>query len=431
VQPAFHRQRLDRYADVMVSHAVRTRDRWANGQVVDLVHEMTALALAVVGETLFGEDLAPYERRLGRVLATALASLDPLVALVAPRKRLLPARERLLAIVAEIIARRRRDGRDGDDLLGLLLAAAGDAADDAQLQDDVLTMLLAGHDTIANAMTWTWTCLAEHPEIDARLVREVDAVLGERLPTVKDLPQLGYVRGVLAEALRLRPPAWLLARGAVEPVRLGEVSIPAGAVVLMSAYIVHRDARFFPEPLAFRPERWIDADANPRPRLSYFPFGAGRRSCVGEPFAWMEGVLVLSVLAARWRLDVASQPADVDLRITLRPRGPVAAVPRLRRERAVDVPAAVARSPDIAVRAIVARRAGSLDPATLASDVPLGADGLGFDSVAVVELLLECETAFEVRLPPDLSETGGLTLGRLISIVVAAVESRQARPAAS
>jgi cytochrome P450/acyl carrier protein len=429
MQPAFHRQRLERYADVMVSHAIRTRDRWENGQMIDLAHEMTALALAVVGETLFGEDLAAYERRLGRVLATALASLDPLVALVAPRKRLLPARDRLLAIVSEIVQRRRREGREGDDLLGLLLEAAVDQSDERQLHDDVLTMLLAGHDTIANAMTWTWACLAERPDIDAQLAREVETVLEGRLPTVKDLPQLGYVRGVLAEALRLRPPAWLLARGAIAPAHIGDTTIPEGAVVLMSSYIVHRDPRFFDDPLAFRPERWLEGEARSRPKLSFFPFGAGRRSCVGEPFAWMEGVLVLSVLAARWRLELAGQPAEVDLRITLRPRGAIAAIPRDRRERHVAVPAATASTPASGVRVVIVRRVPLQSVDEIGDEMPLGADGLGLDSVGVVELLLECETAFGVRLPADLAEAGGLTVGRLVAVVGQALDlQRTAEP---
>jgi cytochrome P450/acyl carrier protein len=418
----------------MVSHAVRTRDRWTHGQAIDLAHEMTSLALAVVGETLFGEDLAPYERRLGRVLATALAAIDPLVALVAPRKRLLPARERLLAIVSEIVARRRCEGREGDDLLGLLIAAADDPSDEAQLHDDVMTMLLAGHDTIANAMTWTWTCLAEHPDADARLAREIDTVLGGRLPTVQDLPQLPYARGVLSEALRLRPPAWILARSAVERAVIGDVTIPEGAVVLMSSYLVHRDARFFPDPLAFRPERWIGNDPRARPRLAYFPFGAGRRSCVGESFAWMEGVLVLSVLAARWRLEIARRAGDVDLRITLRPRGPVAAVPRERAAPDIAVPAAGAGEPAAGVHELIARRvAGVSAPAgaALADDMLLGAEGVGLDSVGVVELLLDCETTFGVRLPPDLADSGALTVGGLVALVRKAIDGLEARSAAS
>jgi acyl carrier protein len=185
--------------------------------------------------------------------------------------------------------------------------------------------------------------------------------------------------------------------------------------------------------LAFRPERWLDADARARPRLAFFPFGAGRRACVGEPFAWMEGVLVLSVLAARWRLEITGQPADVDLRITLRPRGTVAAIPRDRREHDRIPPAARVGERSVGVRQLIAHRVSSPGgPGVLADDVPIGADGLGLDSVGVVELLLDCETAFGVRLPPDLAEAGSLTVGRLVALVGNAIDGHEgARSAVS
>jgi cytochrome P450 len=180
-------------------------------------------------------------------------------------------------------------------------------------------------------MTWTWTHVASHPDVDARLALEIETVVGDRLPTVDDLPQLVYTRAVLAEALRLRPPAWLLARKALEAVRIGDVDVPAGAIVLMSSYVVQRDPRFFVRPLEYNPSRWLEAHPSGRPKLAYFPFGAGRRSCIGESFAWMEGVLVLATLAQRWKLELADGPGEVDLRITLRPRGEVRMIPRARR----------------------------------------------------------------------------------------------------
>jgi cytochrome P450/acyl carrier protein len=416
MQPAFHRQRLDRYAELMAAHAGRAGDRWAAGETVDVVREMTTLALSVVGDSLFGADLGPYEERLGRVLAGALASLDPLVALVAPRARLRPARDRLLALVSEIIDRRRASGAAGDDLLGMLLEASEGDGDDPQVRDDVLTMLLAGHDTVANALTWTWTCLAEHPDADSRLAREIATVLDGRLPTVHDLPRLTYTRAVFAEALRLRPPAWLLARRALDDVRVGDTAIPSGAIVLVSPYVVHRDARFFDDPLVYRPERWLVSDARQRLRLSYFPFGAGRRSCIGEPFAWMEGTVVLATLAGRWRLELVSGAGDVDFRITVRPRGEVRMRPCPRSASGPAVAASPAAIGDGVRDAI--RRRQSLDAhAELGDELPLGAEGLGLDSVAIVELLLECEGAFDVKLPPDLMGQEALTIGGLVRAV--------------
>jgi cytochrome P450 len=325
--PAFHRQRLERYAAIMQTRAAERTGAWREGAVVDMHREMTTITLAAVGDALFSTDLLPHETKIRRSVATAMVILDPLVALVAPARRLRPARERLLAVVESIVEPRLASGDAHDDLLDMLIAAATPESTRAQLYDDVLTILLAGHDTIANALTWTWMFLAQHPEADRRLADEVSIVGGGRTLTVEDIPKLVYTRAVLSEALRLRPPAWLLARRALESHDFGEQTIPSGALVLMCSYLVHRDPRFFPDPLEFQPDRWLDGSSRDRPKLAFFPFGAGRRSCIGESFAWMEGVIVLATLARQWRMQLVDAPRDMDLRITMRPQGPVFMTP--------------------------------------------------------------------------------------------------------
>lgn len=256
-----------------------------------------------------------------------MGALDPLVALVAPRRRLQPTRQRLEAIVEALIRRRLALDDPPDDLLGLLLAADGPEATPEQLLDDAITLLLAGHDTIANALTWTWGWLASLPAVAAAVHAEVDAVVDREVPlTAADLPRLPYTRAVLAESLRLRPPAWILARRALEDHDGPAGRIAAGTIVVMSPYVVHRDPRFYPDPLRFEPRRWLAAAPSARPKLAFFPFGAGRRSCIGEGFAWLEGVLVLATCARRWRLESTGDAAAVgavEARITLRPRGPL------------------------------------------------------------------------------------------------------------
>lgn len=319
IAPAFHREQMSRHAGIIVDHASRRARGWTHGESVDIADEMTALTLRVVGECLFSADLESSTAEIRDLLRTAVDALDPLVVLVSPMRRLRPVRERLHALIDQMIARQLAEPRD--NLLGLLLDARGPEATPEQLLDDALTMLLAGHDTVANALTWTWQWLSDNPEADARFRAELAESLDGRAPCADDLPRLRYARAVLAESLRLSPPAWLLARRALADHRCGDVVIPRGSLVVMSPYLVHRDPRFHADPLSFRPERWL-VDGAVRPRLAFFPFGAGRRSCIGEGFAWMEGVLVLATVGQRWRLRSTGPTREFDARITLRPRGP-------------------------------------------------------------------------------------------------------------
>jgi cytochrome P450 len=192
---------------------------------------------------------------------------------------------------------------------------------DLQLRDEVMTLFLAGHETTANALAWTFYLLSENPEPEARLHAELDRVLEGRLPTVDDLPHLRYTEQVLAESMRLYPPAWALGRRAIRDVEIGGCPVPAGSFALVSAFITQRDPRFYPDPLRFDPERFAPEARAARLKFAYFPFGGGARQCIGEPFAWMEGTLLLAVLAQKWRLRLApGQNVQVQPLITLRPR---------------------------------------------------------------------------------------------------------------
>ena len=290
---------------------------------------MRRLTLSIAGETLLGTDLEDVADDIETAVASAIPPVDGLVSLVASRRRVKTARRRLDTIVNDVVERRRRSGSARDDVLSLLLEAQGadDEASARQLRDDAVTFMLAGHDTIAHALTWTWTLLAANPEVEARLHAEVAEVLSSRLAAAQDVPRLAYTRSVLAEALRLFPPAWVIVRRAAQPHRCGGQQIPRGSFVVASPFVTHRDARFFPDPLTFSPERWLSPDQPPR--LAYFPFGAGPRSCIGEGFAWMEGTLVLATLAGKWRLRSEGRAVEPSPRITLRPRGPVPMVPAL------------------------------------------------------------------------------------------------------
>ena len=327
VQPAFHRAPMHRYGELMVLRAAELRDQWRTSPTVDLTREMQRLTLAIVVKALFGEEFDDRQADEVRSAIAAIASQDPLVSLLAPFRRTGPERKGLQSIVRALVERRVRSGQNGDDLLGLLLATDRTGPTSAkQLQDDVLTMLVAGHDTIANALTWTWLLLAGHPQVEDTLHRELSDVLGGRLPTSSDLEYLTYTRAVLAECLRLFPAAWIVTRVALQDCELDTATIPAGSLVAMSQYLVHRDARFFDEPLRFDPTRWMPPRRGSRPKLAYFPFGAGPRSCIGEGFAWMEGMLSLAVLAQHWRVrPTASEGVVTETGVTLRPKPPVLA----------------------------------------------------------------------------------------------------------
>jgi cytochrome P450 len=337
-QPAFHRARIAAYADVMARYARRQADGWRDGDRLDVSREMAAYTLAVVGKTLFDSDIEDQTQDIGESLAAAIEAFnfsvlpfaDLLLALPLPvSRRFKRGRDRLDATIYGLVAERRASGEDRGDLLSMLLLAQDDEGDggrmtDRQLRDEALTLLLAGHETTANLLAWTFYLLSGHPDAERRLHAEVDDVGAESLGS-EDLARLPFARAVLAESMRLYPPAWIVGRRALGEYAIGEHVVPARTIVLMSQWIVHHDPRWWPDAGAFQPERWLPGGSalDPtRPKFSYFPFGAGTRVCIGEQFAWMEGTLALATIARRWRLrlapDAVVQPQPI---ITLRVKG--------------------------------------------------------------------------------------------------------------
>jgi cytochrome P450 len=359
IQPAFHRQRVAGYAETMVRHTERMLAGWRDGETREVVRDMTALTMGIVTETLFGaglpsrpgtlEEIGAALAEIGEHFNSRTYSLRFFLPDAVPTPgnlRLRRAIARLDRVIYGLIGQRRRGGQaDTGDLLSLLLRARDEASgrepgqggergggmSDRQLRDEVMTLFLAGHDTTALALSWTWALLAQHPEAEARLHAELRAVLGGRAPTAADLPRLRYTEHVLTEAMRLYPPAWAVGRQAAADCAIGGRRVRRGTVVTISQWVIHRDPRFFPDADAFRPERWADGLAGRLPRYAYFPFGAGPRVCIGNGFALTEGVLLLATIARRFRLALEPGPAVTPQPfVTLRPKDGVRTVLRRR-----------------------------------------------------------------------------------------------------
>ncbi|PYP82936.1 MAG: cytochrome P450 [Blastocatellia bacterium AA13] len=335
VQPAFHRQRINAYATVMAEYARRMSERWVDGAAVDISKEMMRLTLAIVGKTLFNADVESEAAEVGQALTAILHLFSrmflPFSALL--QKLPLPANirfkksaDRLDAIVYRMIEEHRASGEDRGDLLSMLLMAqdeeeGGARMTDKQVRDEAMTLFIAGHETTANALTWTWYLLSRNPQAEAEFHREIDEVLGGRLPSAEDVQRLPYTEMVLSESMRLYPPAWALGRRAIDEYELGGYKVPPRSIIFMSPYVMHHHERYYPDPFKFDPMRWTAEAREARPRFSYFPFGGGPRVCIGESFAWMEGILVLATIARDWRMRIASghkvEPQPI---VTLRPK---------------------------------------------------------------------------------------------------------------
>jgi cytochrome P450 len=333
VQPSLQGEHINAYGDVVVSRAVRAQASWADGDVRDVAQEMAQVTLQIAGEVFFGSDLSAeagevwdslyksftlLKWMMFPVLGERIQSFPPFMS------RFRATRARLDRIIYRLIAEHRADGNKRGDLLSKLMAAEDGGhrcAAELRVRDEAMTIILAGHETMANALTWGWYLLSQNPDAEAKLHEEVDGVLGGRSPTVEDIPNLPYTRAVLSESLRLYPPAWAIGRRALKEFTIRDYLVPANAGIMLCQYLVQRDPRHFEQPSQFRPERWLDADRAARHKCTYFPFGGGRRSCIGEGFAWMEGVLLLSTLASRWKLrHVTPPPVKAEAFITLRPR---------------------------------------------------------------------------------------------------------------
>jgi cytochrome P450 len=331
-QPAFHRARIASYAATMVEYTRRMLDDWRGGEERDAHQEMMRLTLQIVGKTLFDADVERDAQEVGK-------SLELLLEIGANFRRTIfvphwlptPTNLRVKREIAQIekiiyriIGERRASGRDAGDLLSMLLSAQdedGSRMTDRQLRDEAITLFLAGHETTASTLSWTWWLLARNPRVEAKLHAELDAMLGDRAPTLDDLPKLAYTGHVITESLRLYPAAWGMARLAVEDHEIAGYPVTKGMGVAMAQWVVHRDPRWYDAPEEFRPERWEDDLLKRLPRFAYFPFGGGPRQCIGNTFALMEAALILATIARKFRLRLVSIHPVVPLAsITLRPR---------------------------------------------------------------------------------------------------------------
>jgi cytochrome P450 len=344
-QPAFHRDRLQSYASIMVDYAVRARERWQPGEKLDMQAEMMRLTLGIVARALFSADAEGDAAAVGTAM-TEIIELFRFMMLpfsehldrfpLPHRRRFDRAKAVVEGAVYRIIRERRAAGGGDGDLLSTLLAIRdedGSAMTDQQVRDEIMTLFVAGHETTAIALTWTWYLLARHPECEGRMHEEIDSVLRGNPPTFDDIARLRYTEMVVSESLRLYPPAWAVTRIAKERCEIGGATIPAESVCIVSQWVTHRDARFFPDPQRFDPERWRPEARDARPKFSWFPFGGGARVCIGERFAFAELILVVATLAQKWRFRSADErPVDIEPLLTLRPKETVTMIaePRLR-----------------------------------------------------------------------------------------------------
>jgi cytochrome P450 len=347
-QPAFHKQRLARLAEVMQRSADELADAWqapaARGTTVDVADAMMHLTLKIAGLTLFSLDLADESEAVGGAVTAMLTAFQSLISMPLPWAEHWPtptnlrgkrAMKQLDRVVYDIIAERRRSGEQTHDLLGMFMEArdeeTGEGMSDVQLRDEVLTMLTAGHETTANALAWTFYLLSKHPDVARRVEAEIDA-LGH-LPGVADLARLTYTDQVLSEVMRLYPPVWMLARRAVEDDVLGGFRVPAGTYVILAPYVTQRHPGHWENPEGFDPERFAPGRAHERAKLAYFPFAAGPRKCIGDHFARMEALLVIATLVQRYRLELMpGREVLAEPNLTLRPKGGLPMTLRARHE---------------------------------------------------------------------------------------------------
>jgi cytochrome P450 len=335
IQPAFHQARIAAYAEIMIGHAQRMLASWSDGQKLDIHEAMMRLTLGIVAKTLFDADVsheaedvdAALTFLMGKFLRQAgLALLLPAWVPLPTSRLLKRAVGRLDKVIYRIIEERRASGQMSGDLLSEFLQVQDDEGigmTDRQLHDEIMTLFLAGHETTANVLSWTWFLLGQNPDAEEKLIEELRRVLDGRVPTPADLPRLIYTDMVLRESMRLYPPVWVIGRRALAPFRLGEYELPADTNVLISQLIMHKDPRYFREPEQFDPDRWSAGDQRgvALPRFAYFPFGGGPRVCIGAGFAMMEAVLLLATIAQHFRMQIApGQNVKTQQSVTLRPK---------------------------------------------------------------------------------------------------------------
>jgi cytochrome P450 len=325
--PAFHREQIGRYTKTMVECADLAMTTWPEGEAFDVHAEMMRLTLAIVGRTLFSSELeknAELQNGLNTLVRMSPMALVPFIETL--EKLPIPSMRRINKALTQVdstvyrLIREHKNG-DQDDMLSLLLRTYDDAVCERELRDECVAMIFAGYETTSNALAWTWYLLSEHPEVEEALHQEIESVLGDRLPTVEDLPRLRRVEMVLSESMRLFPPAWAVGRRAMERAVIAGFEIPKGSLLIVSQWLLHRDERYFRNASRFDPTRWSSEAQQSRPFYAYFPFGAGPRQCIGEGFAWTEALLLIAGIAQRWQLRlVEGHPVEPQAVVTLRPK---------------------------------------------------------------------------------------------------------------
>jgi cytochrome P450 len=332
-QPAFHARRVQAYAEIMVDRTRQICDSWQVGKDYEIFAEMMRLTMRTVSKTLFDAEISEEAVRISEATKILQEMVNIEFQAIIPLPDWIPTprniKERratrdLHDAVKGFIDERRKTGEDKGDLLSMLLLAVdeddGGQMTDQQALDEAITLFVAGHDTTASAATWTWYLLSQNPEVEAKLVEEIDRVLGGRLATAQDLPKLEYTEMVVKESMRLYPPVWMFFREPIEDVTLGGYTIPKGSIIEICPYVTHHDPRFFPEPDQFKPERFSDEAEISVPRYAYIPFGGGPRICIGQSFAVMHTQLILATIAQRRRLSlVPGQEIVSEPLVTQRP----------------------------------------------------------------------------------------------------------------
>ncbi len=334
MQPAFRYERVGKYAAIISDFAEKFSSQFENGKPTDLAKEMLKLTLTIAGKILLNVNFdSDKTERIAKEVTVffdhirwlLIPGSDFLERLPLPNvRRFENSRAYLHNLIMSLIRERREDRTDEGDMLSMIMSLRdekGEPMPDDQMRDELLTLFFAGHETTATSLMWTWYLIAQNPEAEAQFHHEVDTVLQGKLPDFEDLSKLVYTKQIFSESMRIYPPVWTLTRLALKDYQAGDYLIPAGSVVGVSQFVMHRDPRFWPDPLKFNPDRWLPEEVKKRPPFCYFPFGGGPRGCIGEHMGWMEGILILAALGRHWRFSVAPDHRHgFDAFIALRPK---------------------------------------------------------------------------------------------------------------